>query len=375
MIKFGAVLLLFTLTVNLVSAKQTENDSKVLMLISGYGNDSRPELSYDLEELAQAYLVLHDNGVNIDIATPKGGPVLIKTNKDNLPYIQRFKSVALSQLQDTLAVHAIAPQHYDGVFIVGGAGAMLDLPNDKPTQAMLSKFAAQQRLIAAVCHGPAAIADVVLPDGQYLVAGKQVNAFTNIEEQAFSAEHIDQFPYLVQDRLVQNGGKFVFNDPMLPYVAVDENLITAQNPSSVPIAAEALLLKLGITPKHRALFKDEATMQLIATAKANGPVAIDLAMAKSPASYDINYLALYGFYAYALAPEERKESELALMLTIANHFQHPAYESALIKALCEQHRYEQAKTALKLFQQRYPDHGDVAELSALLDNSKPGETL
>ena len=64
---------------------------RVAILISSYGSLEHPDLSYDLEELAQAYLVLTDNGLEIDIISPRGGAVLIKTNKDDLPYIQKFK--------------------------------------------------------------------------------------------------------------------------------------------------------------------------------------------------------------------------------------------------------------------------------------------
>ncbi|MEW9797338.1 type 1 glutamine amidotransferase domain-containing protein [Alteromonas sp. CYL-A6] len=362
---------LLLLVIKSALASETEATTRVLMLISGYGSEEQPALSYDLEELAQAYLVLHDNGVKVDLVTPKGGPVLVKTNKDALAYIQRFKSVALTQLQNTLPAHAIDTRRYQGVFIVGGAGAMFDLPADTATQHMLTEFVADNVTIAAVCHGPAAIADITLPDGQFFVAGKQVNGFTNKEENAFSGEHIASFPFLVQDRLTQNGGRFVYNHPMLPFVAVDGNLITAQNPPSVPRAAEMLLLKLGITPQKRAIFNDEATMQLLADAHHSGASVIDIAMAKKPDAYDLNYLALYGFYAYPLAADEDKARALDLMQTIAAYFQHPAYEAAMIKALCEQGRLRQARVALNTFLQRYPGHDDAPALSALVNSHTP----
>lgn len=360
-------LLLLVLPLHNAVATEHDTSARVLMLISGYGSEARPALSYDLEELAQAYLVLHDNGVELDIATPKGGPVLVKSNKDDLAYIQRFKSIALQQLQNTLPAGTVDTKNYRGVFIVGGAGAMFDLPTDKATQEMLTEFVAAQANIAAVCHGPAAIADITLASGKYFIDGKRVNGFTNTEEKAFSSEHIALFPFLVQDKLIQNGGRFVHNDPMLPFVAVDGNLITAQNPSSVPKAAEALLLKLGITPQQRDLFKDEATMLLVDKAKDTGTFTIDIAMAQHSEAYDVNYLALYGFYAYPLASDHRKPRELDLMVTIANYFEHPAYESSMIKALVEQGRIGKARAVLDTFLTRYPDHKDVPTLTGLFD--------
>lgn len=344
-------------------------ESRVLMLISSYGSTEQPDLSYDLEELAQAYLVMHDNGVELDIASPKGGEVLVKTNKDDLEYIQRFKTLALPKLRNTTQAAAVQASDYDGVFVVGGGGAMMDLPFHAPTQALLSQFVEQEKVVTAVCHGPAAIADIKSPDGSYFVANKTVNSFTNVEERAFSKESMASFSFLTQDKLTENGGHFVHNKPMLPFVAIDQNLITAQNPSSVATAAEATVLKLGRPIKPRVMFKDEATMQLISQARASGPALIDIALAHDPEQYDMQYLALYGFYAYSLAAEEDKQTELDLMTTIGNHFQHAKYDAALIERMVEQGRMEKAHQQFGLFKQRYPDDEQIEALSNLVSGA------
>ena len=341
-------------------------ESRILMLVSSHGSTDQPDLSYDLEELAQAYLVLHDNGVELDIASPRGGAVLVKTNKDDLEYIQRFKSLALAKLQNTKQAASVQVADYDGVFIVGGGGAMMDLPFHAPTQALLGQFVAQEKIITAVCHGPAAIADIKRPDGTYFVADKTVNSFTNIEERAFSKESMASFSFLTQDRLTENGGRFVHNKPMLPFVAIDQNLITAQNPSSVARAAEASVLKLGLPIKPRDLFKDEATMELVSQARSSGSALIDIALAHDPEQYDLNYLALYGFYAYSLAADEDKQVELDLMTTIGNHFQHAKYDAALIERMVEQGRMGQAEKKFTLFKQRYPEDEQLEALSRMV---------
>lgn len=350
----------------LISPIVSAEEKRVLMLISSYGSEANPELSYDLEELAQSYLVLHDNGVKLDIASPKGGAVLVKNNKDSLEYIQRFKSLASAQLAKTLATAGTDLKLYDGVFIVGGSGAMLDLPSHQATQQLLTNAVYSDKVITAVCHGPAAIADIKLPDAGYFVAGKRVNGFTNIEEQAFSSEHIAMFPFLLQDRLVKNGAQFVHNAPMLPYVAVDGNLITAQNPGSVAKAAEAMVLALGLPVKARQPFSDENTMQLLSQARQNGPVVIDLALQSTEHNIDINYLALYGFYAYRLADEADKARELAIMHTISKHFSHPEFDAQLIVQSLEQGLLQQAKTVYQQLVERYPEHKYVTELKPKL---------
>ena len=346
----------------LVSQAALADDKRVLMLISSYGSETNPELSYDLEELAQSYLVLHDNGIKLDIASPKGGAVLVKNNKDALDYIQRFKALAGAKLAQTLTTKDADIRQYDGVFIVGGAGAMLDLPADQATQTLLTKAAEKDKVITAVCHGPAAIADIQLPDGRFFVAGKRVNGFTNIEEYAFSSEHVAMFPFLLQDRLVKNGAQFVHNAPMLPYVAVDGNLITAQNPGSVAKAAEAMVLALGLPVSARTPFSDEQTMTLLSEARQNGAVVIDLALQQNEHNIDINYLALYGFYAYRLADEADKARELAIMHTISKHFSHPEFDAQLIVQSLELGLLAQANAVYQQFVKRYPEHKYVNEL-------------
>ncbi|ACV27515.1 type 1 glutamine amidotransferase domain-containing protein [Kangiella koreensis] len=342
------------------------DEKRVLMLISSYGTEANPELSYDLEELAQSYLVLHDNGVKLDIASPKGGAVLVKNNKDSLDYIQRFKALATEKLANTLATEDIDISQYDGVFIVGGAGAMLDLPAHEATQQLLTHAVQIDKVITAVCHGPAAIADIKLSDGSYFVAGKQVNGFTNVEEQAFSGEHVAQFPFLLQDRLIKNGARFVQNAPMLPYVAVDGKLITAQNPGSVAKAAEAMVLALDLAVVQRTPFADENTMSLLSQARQNGPVVIDLALQNPNHNIDINYLALYGFYAYRLADDADKLRELAIMQVISKHFSHPEFDAQFIIQSLEQGQLNQAREAYSEFAKRYPEHDYVSELKTKL---------
>ena len=356
------------LLVSFSSQGKTEQNkiARVLMLISSYGTEQAPDLSYDLEELAQSYLVMSDHDIELDIASPKGGAVMVKNNKDDLAYIQRFKALALTKLQNTIPSERIDVADYDAVFVVGGGGAMMDLPFHQETQRVLKEFVINEKVITAVCHGPAALVDIKMPSGEYFVKGRKVNSFTNVEERAFSKENADKFVFLIEDRLNQNGAVFMSNQPMLPFVAVDGNLITAQNPSSVAMAAEATLLKLGLKVKPRSMFKDEATLRLISQAKSNGTALIDIALATEPQMYDLNYLGVYGFYAYPLAEANFKAKEVEIMLTIARYFQHIEYDTALIQRLLEQNQNRAAQAHLTVFKARYPESDRIHKLQQLI---------
>ena len=341
---------------------------RVAVLISSYGL-LNPDLSYDLEELAQAYLVLHDHGIALDIISPAGGAVPVKANKDTLSYIQRFKNhtPALRQLGATIAAKDADPGKYDGIFIVGGGGAMMDLPSDPGTQKLLTELVKAGRPIAAVCHGPAALTDIKMPDGGFFVAGKQICSFTNVEEKAFSSEMLDRFPFFFFYRMRQRNAIYVSNAPMLPYVAVDGNLITAQNPGSVARAGEALVSKLGLTLRPRTLFKDEAAMALLARARVSGSYQIDLALNSQADAYDHQYLALYAFYSYRLAQTVAdKRTELGIMAAVSRHVAHPMLLDALVRAQYEQGFGKKAANSLDRLERDFPEHAALAELKKLV---------
>ena len=104
---------------------------------------------------------------------------------------------------------------------------------------------ASNRIISAVCHGPAAIAKVKLDDGSYLIANSAVTGFANAEEAALGFEK--DMPFSLEDVLNGNsGGGFQKAEKNLdPWVVVAQEgrLMTGQNPASARPLAEAVLKK------------------------------------------------------------------------------------------------------------------------------------
>ncbi len=103
---------------------------------------------------------------------------------------------------------------------------------------MLAEAHQRGAVISAVCHGPAALLNVSLPDGGALVAGKRVSAFTNDEERAVGMTAI--VPFLLADALTERGADHHRAAPsFLPHVEIDGTLVTGQNPASAVQVAEA----------------------------------------------------------------------------------------------------------------------------------------
>ena len=98
----------------------------------------------------------------MDVASPLGGTVEADNYDPNKPYNAQVlaDSVAMQKLENTLSVGALEASDYNGIFVVGGKGAMFDLPKDEKLQAMIANIYEEQGVVAAVCHGPAALVDV-----------------------------------------------------------------------------------------------------------------------------------------------------------------------------------------------------------------------
>lgn len=121
---------------------------------------------------------------------------------------------------------------------------MYDLAIDTASQALIADFAAAGKVVAAVCHGPAAFINVKLADGTPLLKGREVTGFSNLEEDQVQ---LSQFmPFMLEDKLVEaSGGKYVkAAEPWAEKVVVDGNIITGQNPGSAHKIGEEIVKAL-----------------------------------------------------------------------------------------------------------------------------------
>jgi putative intracellular protease/amidase len=212
------------------------------------GNTGKPT-GFWLEEFAAPYYVLKDAGVDVTIASPKGGapPVDPKSDdpKSETPAIKRFKGDAEAQraLKNTVKLSSVSADDYDAVFYPGGHGPLWDLAEDRDSIALIERLYAAGKPVGAVCHGPSVLRRAKAPDGTPLVRGKKVTGFTNSEEEA--AGLTDVVPFKVEDELKAAGGKYSKGADWADYTVVDGNLITGQNPASSASSAMALIKKLG----------------------------------------------------------------------------------------------------------------------------------
>jgi putative intracellular protease/amidase len=232
-------------------ANQSRNSKlkkmKVLFVLTSHdqlGNTGE-KTGFWIEEFATPYYVLNDQGIDITIASPKGGQPPIDP-KSNLPdystaSTKRFHADVQTQkkLSQTLMLKDVNQKDYDAVFYPGGHGPLWDLAEDKNSIALIEAFYNNSKPVALVCHAPAALKNVKDKSGTALVKGKKVTGFTNTEEAAVKLT--DVVPFLVENMLKEKGGIYLRGDDWKPYVTEDGLLITGQNPASSELVAEKLL--------------------------------------------------------------------------------------------------------------------------------------
>jgi putative intracellular protease/amidase len=93
-------------------------------------------------------------------------------------------------------------------------------------------------VVAAVCHGPAALVNATLSDGRFLVEGRRVAAFTDSEERAVKLENV--VPFLLAETLTRRGALHQPAPDWQAQVVVDGRLVTGQNPASATSVGEAV---------------------------------------------------------------------------------------------------------------------------------------
>ena len=234
--------------------------AKVLMVLTSHdrlGNTGKPT-GFWLEEFAAPYYVLRDASVDITLASPKGGQPPVDPKSDEpgaqTPAMKRFRGDPEAQraLANTVKLSSVSADDYDAVFFPGGHGPLWDLAEDRDALALIERLHAAGRPVAAVCHGPAVLRRAKGADGAPLVKGKSVTGFSNTEEAAVGLT--DVVPFLVEDALKANGGKYSRAEDWASHAVVDGNLITGQNPASSEATARALLealaaLEIGLTAR------------------------------------------------------------------------------------------------------------------------------
>jgi putative intracellular protease/amidase len=218
---------------------------KVLIVVTSHSQmgAGSEKTGYWLGEVTHPYKELVDAGIEVEIASIAGGKAPVDERSlaeaDTINQWFMADSKHNTKLQQTLKLADLKASAYKAVLFAGGHGTMWDFPQDKILQRFAADLYQNNGIVAAVCHGPAALLNIKLADGSYLIAGKQVTGFSNTEEEEVKLTKV--VPFSLQDQLTQRGASYSAAANWQSKVVVDQRLVTGQNPQSAAAVGEALV--------------------------------------------------------------------------------------------------------------------------------------
>lgn len=220
---------------------------KILIIATSHGElgDTGRKTGLWLEELASPYYIFREEGAVVTIASPDGGAIPLDPKSESIivanSYTKKFLKdpEAIAALTHSLALSTLNAMDFDLVYLTGGHGAMWDFADNVSLKQLLEDFNRQHKLIAAICHGVAALIPLQNIQGELLVKGRQLTGFSDREEESSGLTTV--VPFLLEAKLVKQGAIYTKGDNYTSHTITDGNIITGQNPgSSVEMARKIM---------------------------------------------------------------------------------------------------------------------------------------
>ncbi len=245
-----AILLLVMASVAWPAWARAAEQKPVLMVLTSHAQlgDTGKTTGFFLGEVTHPLEVFEKAGLTVELVSIKGGePPVDGLDLDDPVNARYWNDPAFrAKLSATKKLAEVNPTDFAGVYFSGGHGTMWDFPDDEAVQKAAREVYEAGAPVGAVCHGPAALVNVKLSDGSYLVDGKEVSAFTNQEEEKVGLTEV--VPFLLATKLEERGAKHLPAPDFEKQVAVSGRLVTGQNPASAAGVAEKMVEMLKGQP-------------------------------------------------------------------------------------------------------------------------------
>ena len=202
-------------------------------------------------------LHLRNAGFDFEIATLTGKPVVFEMwafpNKDKhvQSIYQEYKAhfEKPKKLQDFIDNSFSDAASYGAVFVPGGHGAMLGIPEDRNVGKILNWAHENNLFTITLCHGPGSLLATTLDNSPFLYEGYKMAVFPDaVDKQTPMIGYLPgHMPWGLSEKLKHLGATIV-NTKSDKTVCLDRKLITGASPLASnelgKLAAETLLKEL-----------------------------------------------------------------------------------------------------------------------------------
>lgn len=226
-------------------------------------NGAQFSTGHNVTETAVPLLHLITAGFDFDVATPSGAPAVLEDwsvpvdDAAVVGFIETHRNRFASplSLEDLVSGDGLDASPYVAVFLPGGHGAMVGLPDDANVGRIVRWVAETDRHMIAVCHGPAALLATRVDGGPHPYAGYELCAFPDrVDRRSPAIGYLPgQLPWFQCEELEREGLR-VINDGTNGETNVDRRLYSGDSPRACDelgrIAATAMLDELAGAPIH-----------------------------------------------------------------------------------------------------------------------------
>ena len=225
-------------------------------VLSAPGETTGDQTGVMASELTHPYYSFLQSGIEIDVASIKGGLIPVDPQTLNFvvrtPEDERYMDDAVLQAKvaNSIAVADVDFTVYDIVFLSGGWGAAYDLGQSTVLGKKISEayYSEKKPLIGGVCHGVLGLINAADSEGNLLIAGRKM---TGVTDKQIKELGIEVTPLHPETELRKAGARFeansAFRDVLATHTVVDEEkrFVTGQNQNSGRETAQAMLALLS----------------------------------------------------------------------------------------------------------------------------------
>tara|TARA_R110000796_G_scaffold252631_1_gene389266 strand:- start:162618 stop:163292 length:675 start_codon:yes stop_codon:yes gene_type:complete len=193
---------------------------------------------YEFSEIADPYYEFINKGFTVDFTSIHGGkPPFVGYDSSQKVSKDFIESNGFKRLNFSHKLSDVDATAYDAIFFPGGLGLMTDMVNNVLIKEIIKQTYEKGKIIGAVCHGPAALLNIRLANGNNFLKGKKINSFTKAEEEKDKHTLGDVIPFMLDEELIKQGAIFSHAEPFKPFIVNDKSLVTGQNPASASFVA------------------------------------------------------------------------------------------------------------------------------------------